>query len=91
MQNSVFDECRQVLRMRRLCNRRPKYFYMNGYDYSALYMEMQQCQLHTVTGLQREPLRMYPLHLTRMTVMGLEVVPFDLPQGYILCSETRLH
>ncbi len=88
---SIVNECIELLRIRQSCGRQPKYFYMNGYDYTALWCDMQDMQMTTITGLAREPTLMAPPHLCKLQILGIPVEILDLPQGYILCSETRLH
>jgi hypothetical protein len=88
---NVMDECLRVLRMRRSCNRKPLYFYISEGDYHELLREADSRHMWTVTGLAREPTPPAPAHLAVLTVAGLGVISLDPPEGYILCSETRLH
>jgi len=78
----LIEQCYQLMRMRHFYERRPRYFYMSGDTYTALHFECAKLTQHVA------PLGTFSGHLL---LYGLEVVPFDLPDGYILASETRLH
>lgn len=62
--------------------RKPNFFYVEGDVWDAIWLECQSMQLSP------GPLADYSGHLL---LFGLPVIPFDLPEGFILASEQELH
>ena len=79
---TAIEECNELLQIRWNCERRPKFLYVGPGVLPRIQLEMANMARHVFHPY--EP-------LVTWFLFDCEVREFDLPEGFILASETRLH
>lgn len=80
---SRIDECISLLRLRWCHQRKPKFLYVADDVYYQLHRECLESSYVPLTDMR--------LEAHNFLLFGLHLIPFDLPPGFILASETELH